>query len=99
MANYSPSSPYFTTEQDNGILQPLNFRSFAFETDDMLYKIDSIYDCRPDLLAHDQYADARLWWVFMHRNPDVILDPIWDFRTGAIIRLPKLDTLKRDLGI
>lgn len=99
MATYGASSPYYTTEQNLDILQPLNYRSFEIEPDDFLYKIDSIYDCRPDLLAHDQYADAGLWWVFMHRNPNVIFDPIWDFRTGVIIRLPKLATLKRDLGI
>lgn len=99
MADYNLTSPYYTTAQTNNVLQQLNYRSFAFETDDILYKIDSLYDLRPDLFAYDQYSDASLWWVFMHRNPDVLFDPIWDFRTGVIIRIPKLETLKRDLGI
>jgi len=99
MAEYNITSPYFVTDQVNGILQPLVYRGFSFDADDMLYKIDAIYDLRPDLLAYDQYSDASLWWVFMHRNPNVIIDPIWDFRTDVLIRIPKLHTLKRDLGI
>ena len=99
MAEYSSSSPYFTTSQTNNVLQLLSYRDFSFQTDDILYKIDSIYDLRPDLLAYDQYANANLWWVFVHRNPDVLFDPIWDFRTGVIIRLPKLSTLKTELGL
>ena len=99
MANYGITSPYYATEQQNNVLQLLAYRGFTFETDDILYKIDAIYDLRPDLLAYDQYSDATLWWVFMHRNPNIIYDPIWDFRTDLLIRIPKLDTLKRDLGI
>ena len=99
MADYMSTSPYFGTEQTNGVLQLLSYRGFSFEQDDILYKIDAIYDLRPDLLAYDQFSDPSLWWVFMHRNPNIIYDPIWDFRTGILIRIPKLSTLKRDLGI
>lgn len=99
MAEYLITSPYFATEQKNNTLQQLTYRGFSFYTDDILYKIDAMYNLRPDLLAYDQYSDARLWWVFMHRNPAIIIDPIWDFRTDTLIRIPKLETLKNDLGI
>lgn len=99
MADYRVTSPYYLTEQSNNVLRVLNFRGFTIENDDILYKLDAIYDKRPDLLAYDQYSDATLWWVFMHRNPNIIKDPIWDFRTNILIRIPKLQTLQRDLGI
>jgi len=99
MADYKISSPYQVTPQTNGVLQLLNYRGFNFDNDDILYKIDAMYDLRPDLLAFDQYSNPDLWWVFMHRNPNIIYDPIWDFRTDVIIRIPKLETLRRDLGI
>ena len=98
MAEYSSSSPYFTTPQTNNVLQLLGYRAFSFQTDDILYKIDSIYDLRPDLLAYDQYANANLWWVFVHRNPDVLFDPIWDFTEDKKIYIPKLSTILQALG-
>ena len=99
MTIYSGSSPYFNTPQANNVLGQLVYRDFTFEADDILYQIDAMYDLRPDLFAYDQYGDPTLWWVFMHRNPNILKDPIWSFRTNVQIRVPKLDTLKRDLGI
>jgi len=99
VAEYTGSSPYFSTGQSNGVLGILIYRDFAFELDDILYQIDAIYNLRPDLFAFDQYGDPNLWWVFMHRNPNILKDAIWSFRTGTQIRVPKLSTLKRDLGI
>jgi len=99
MADYKITSPWFSTVQSNGILQPLFYRIITPEADDILYQIDSFYNLRPDLLSADQYGTPKLWWVFMHRNPDVIKDPIWDFKTGVQLFLPKMDRLKQDLGI
>ena len=99
MAVYSETSPYYTTPQGGETLALLNKRQFAFEPDDILYEIDSFYDRRPDLLAHDLYGSAKLWWVFMHRNMDTITDPIWDFSSGTRIRIPKKTTLTTFLGV
>lgn len=99
MAQYAKTSPYYTTRQGNETLGFLSKRLFAFEPDDILYEIDSFYDNRPDLLAHDLYNSSKLWWVFMHRNMDVITDPIWSFETGTTIRIPKKPTLGKYLGV
>ena len=66
---------------------------------DILYKIDKVYEYRPDLLAHDLYGSSSLWWVFTQRNPDVIQDPIFDFKAGRNIYIPTKDQLNADLGV
>ena len=63
------------------------------------YEIDRIYAYRPDLLAYDLYGTPRLWWVFAQRNPNEIEDPIYDFKPGTVIRIPKLSNLQNDLGL
>ena len=68
------------------------------ESDDFKYVIENQYRHRPDLLAFDLYQDAKLWWVFAQRNPDVIEDTIYDFAPGRTIQLPKLGNLKNNLG-
>ena len=99
MARYAKTSPYSLTRQGKETLDILNKRLFAFEPDDILYEIDSFYDKRPDLLAHDLYGSAKLWWVFMHRNMDTITDPIFAFAEGVQIRIPKKTTLQEYLGV
>ena len=59
------------------------------------YTIGHGYDERPDLLAHQIYGSSRLWWVFAMRNPDIIKDPIKDFKAGKTIILPAEDTVKK----
>jgi hypothetical protein len=58
-----------------------------------------MYENRPDLLAYDLYGNAALWWVFIARNPNVIEDPLLDFRAGVSIYIPKKETLVKDLGL
>jgi alpha-L-fucosidase len=98
MANYSNTSPYFETPQNNISLDLYQPRTITAEDDDIVYTIDRIYAYRPDLLAFDLYGTPRLWWVFAQRNPDVIEDPIYDFAPGKNIQIPKLSVLKNDLG-
>lgn len=99
MAEYSNTSPYFSTDQGVESLGVLTKRLFAFEADDIEYEIDSWYEHRPDLLAFDLYGSAKLWWVFMHRNMDIITDPIWSFKAGQTIRIPKKNVLENYLGV
>lgn len=99
MADYLVSSPWFLTQQNNGVLDILEYRSIPAAPDDLLYQIDHFYEYRPDLLAHDQYADTKLWWVFAVRNPGLLIDPVWDFKSGTTIYLPKFETLKSYLGV
>ena len=99
MAKYSATSPYFSTPEENinlGIFVP---RPITAEGDDQSYTIERTYAYRPDLLAYDLYGSPRLWWVFAQRNPDQIEDPIYDFKPGVTVQLPKKENLLKDLGI
>ena len=99
MAIYSNTSPYSTTQEMSDHLGILNPRTITAEKDDQSYTIERTYAYRPDLLAYDLYGSPRLWWVFVQRNPDQLEDPIYDFKPGVTIQLPKKETLLKDLGI
>jgi hypothetical protein len=99
MATYSRSSPWADTPIENNYLTTLRIRSVSAEPDDYLYTIEPQYTHRPDLLAYDLYNDHKLWWVFIQRNLNVLQDPIFDFKAGTKIYIPKGDSLKKALGI
>ena len=99
MATYSQSSPYKSTPQNNLYLELLEIRPVPAEPDDFLYTIESQYRHRPDLLAYDLYGNARLWWIFVQRNMEMIKDPIYDFVPGTVIYLPKKSNIEQYLGV
>ena len=99
MAKYSNTSPYFDTREVSNYLDIMNPRTITAELDDQSYTIERTYAYRPDLLAYDLYGTPRLWWVFAQRNPDQIEDPIYDFKPGVTVKLPKKENLLKDLGI
>ena len=99
MAKYSSTSPYFGTAQTNTFLDVYVPRTITAEQDDQSYTIERTYAYRPDLLAYDLYGTPRLWWVFAQRNSNEIEDPIYDFKPGVTIQLPKKANLQSDLGI
>ena len=99
MTKYSSTSPYFATDQNETSLEILKPRTITAELDDQTYTIESTYAYRPDLLAYDLYGSPRLWWVFAQRNPDEIEDPIYDFKPGVTIKLPKPGNVNNDLGL
>ncbi len=99
MTNYSNTSPYFETEMRSTYLDVLNPRTLTIEDDDQSYTIERTYAYRPDLLAYDLYGTPRLWWVFAQRNPDQIEDPIYDFKPGVTVKLPKKENVLKDLGL
>jgi alpha-L-fucosidase len=96
---YKSSSPYFTTQRFSNFLDVMVNRPITKYDDDVLYEIDKVYEYRPDMLANDMYGNSALWWVFAQRNPNVLKDPLFDFRAGTQIYIPKLTTLNRDLGV
>ena len=99
MARYSATSPYFTTLESAEYLGILSPREITMELDDQSYTIERTYAYRPDLLAYDLYGSPRLWWVFAQRNPNEIEDPIYDFKPGVTIQLPKPANISKDLGV
>ena len=40
-------------------------------------------------------ASSKYWWIFAHRNPDIMADPIRDFSAGKVIKLPSLENINR----
>lgn len=89
MAKYHQQSFLkYARMRDDKFLGLNQLPTIAPTSEDELYPIDAVYDQRPDLLAHQIYGSSRLWWVFSLRNPDILKDPIGDFRAGVYIYLP-----------
>ena len=99
MATYSASSPWYDTPQYSVYLDIWKPRPIPVSSDDFPYTIQPQYNYRPDLLAYDLYDNPKLWWVFMQRNADIIFDPVYDFRSGVTILLPKKSQLLAYLGL
>lgn len=99
MAKYTASSPWYDTPQKTPYLDIWQPRPIPAASDDFQYTIQPQYNYRPDLLAYDIYGNPKLWWVFMQRNVDIIFDPIYDFRSGVTIALPKKSQLLASLGL
>jgi hypothetical protein len=99
MAIYNKYSPYADTPDNNQYLELLTIRPIPAEADDFTYTIENQYENRPDLLSYDLYGTPKLWWVFVQRNMDVLKDPIYDFKPGTKIKLPKKSNLNRYLGV
>lgn len=97
-ANYSSTSPYYTTGYSQFFLDVMVNRPIPKSTDDLLFTINLTFQYRPDLLAYDLYGDSALWWVFYQRNPNTLTAPPFDFASGVSIYLPPLSTLKSALG-
>ena len=98
MANYDPTSPYFQTGYSQFFLDVMINRPIPKQTDDILFKINTTYQYRPDLLAFDLYDNAGLWWVFYQRNPNTLTKPPLDFVVDTQIYVPKITTLRSVLG-
>jgi hypothetical protein len=98
MAQYDSTSPYFTTGYSQFFLDVMTNRPIPKENDDQLFKINTTYQYRPDLLAFDLYDNAGLWWVFYQRNPNTLQAPPLDFAADTVIYLPKIPTLRNVLG-
>lgn len=99
MAQYDAASPYYLTEYSQFFLDVMVNRPIPKFDDDILFKINSTYQYRPDLLAYDLYDNSRLWWVFYQRNPNTLSAPPLDFLVDTVIYVPKITTLRNVLGI
>jgi len=98
---YNQTSPYYQTaiSQNGNYLGSWVPPTVPAAYSDKLITINQTYNLRPDLLAHDLFGDARLWWVFAMRNPNTLRDPLGDFITGTQIFLPDAGLLKTALGL
>ena len=98
MTTYSATSRYYNTGYSQYYLDLWVNRPIPKENDDLLMKINTVYEYRPDLLSYDLYETPTLWWVFYQRNPNTLTAPPLDFKAGTQIYLPSLNTLKSTLG-
>lgn len=98
MAVYRSTSSYSDTPLSDYYLDVMVNRPIPKLADDVTFTINETYQYRPDLLAYDLYNDADLWWVFAQRNPNVLINPLLDFKVGTTIFIPKLTTLRSVLG-
>lgn len=87
MADYLHSSPYSNTKVRKFYLDIANLPVIDADGTEFEAPIDAKYHNRPDLLAYEAYGSSRLWWVFAALNPDVLKDPVFDFRSGTVIKL------------
>lgn len=99
--NYKKTSPYADTAISTfgNYLDQMVSRNVPIFANDSVVEITQKYNLRPDLLAYDLYGDSNLWWVFAERNPNTLVDPIGDFRSGTLIYVPEKSKLIQNLGI
>lgn len=91
-----PRSPYATTSVVNKFITYLDVWDYITikpTDDDELITLPSKFNQRPDLLAYEYYSDARLWWVFAVRNPNILIDPVYDLTTGTELYIPARSSL------
>ena len=99
MAKYNRNSFIRAPKLFQGMFLDMNnLPTFRGSVSDEVYTIEEDYNERPDLLAHKLYETSELWWVFATRNPDIIVDPIRDFRTGVTIAIPSAESVLRATG-
>lgn len=98
MAAYSKTSPYFDATVFRGKMGVVDLPKIPKLADDVLVILNATYEFRPDLLSYDLYKTTGYWWVFAARNPNTIEDPIFDFRQGIRIYIPKQTTIESVVG-
>ncbi len=99
MAKYNRNSFIRAPKLFQGMFLDMNdLPSLPSSISDEVYTIEEDYNERPDLLASKLYETSELWWVFATRNPDIIVDPIRDFKTGVTIALPSAESVLRATG-
>lgn len=96
---YNSTSPYSNTPQTSWFLDLWQGISIPIYDTDQPLTLPTMYENKPHLLAYDLYGSSRLWWVFAVRNPDVIKDPIYDFKAGIQIYVTDKDTLLSFLNV
>ena len=99
MAKYNRNSFIRGPKLFQGMFLDMNsLPTLSASVGDEVYTIEADYNERPDLLAAKLYDTSELWWVFAIRNPDIIIDPLRDFKTGVTIALPSAESVLRATG-
>lgn len=93
---YDKYSPWFkTTIKNKTILDLQEPRYLLNDPFDEEYVIEQQYDLRPDLFSYHTYGTSKYWWIFQQRNPNLMKDPVFDFRAGKTIRVPSIENIEK----
>lgn len=96
-STYSQYSPYAKVRQTWYLAYNLPI-GIAPADSDIDYTIPSEYNEQPWRLSYELYGNERLYYVFSLLNPNVLVDPIYDFTTGTVIRIPSLQRIQTYLS-
>lgn len=84
-------------ETNTKFLETYERKEIPVNSDDYYHTVKSHEEGRLDLIAHQYYQNALLWWVIASANN--ITNPFLYPKTGDIIRIPSLRTLYGNGGI
>lgn len=91
---YPKSSIYARTPILDWYLDVWAPREVAPRGTDIEYTIPPNFHLRPDLAAFSFYGNEKYWYVFALRNKNLLIDPIFDFRSGIEIFVPSKESIK-----
>lgn len=93
MTKTDNKSFYKNSEKDEFFLKYYEPYKITFDVSDYYMVIPTEYDLKPGGLANELYGDPQLMWIFSVFNRDSIVDPLFDFTAGKIIRVPTKNRL------
>lgn len=96
-STYSQYSPYAKVRQTWYLAYNLPIGIVPADSD-INYTIPTKYDEQPWRLSYELYGNERLCYVFALLNPNILVDPIYDFKAGTVIRIPSLQRIQTYLS-
>lgn len=99
MATIYDSKSYLSnTNLKKFYLDTANLPSMERATGDTV-KVPPDCEHRIDLFSYKMYGSSRLWWIIALANADVITDPIWDFKAGMYLLVPRDSVMLEQLSM
>ena len=95
--SYDSKSYLYNTNYNKFYLDVASLTSLKDATGDYVVVPPSC-EHRIDLFSYQQYNSSRLWWVIALANADIIKDPIWDFKSGLTLLVPRNTALIEQLA-
>lgn len=96
-STYSQYSPYAKVRQTWYLDYSLPIGITPADSD-VNYTIPTEYDEQPWRLSYELYGNERLYYVFCLLNPNILVDPIYDFKAGTVISIPSLQRIQMYLS-
>lgn len=96
MAKYSTFSPYSKVKQ-TWYLNYFSPKGLLPADSDTVYVIEGQFNQQPWRLAKKLYGNERLYYIFALLNPNILEDPVYDFKAGVEIRIPTMKRIKEYL--